>query len=304
MISITLACGMIWFYHIMNEQNLSFYMLELLPSLTILLTSIPTLILSADEKLVLAEKAFWLKDPLVMDGKIPRWILFVYFIFIIYNLQKKISMKINIRKVYAEFKLNGYRFNTIIAIYAGLIITLLFSAIHMLITIMSKRVQSDAFYLFLPGTWFILTIFMQIFENLSSLKVFNKKYGKEPVGYSKSQLNKIDIASLEIRLESLMQEKKLYRNENLTLQKLARHLDLSTQQLSEYLNVTKQTGYREYISQYRIEEAKKILLEKPEMNASLVGFEVGFPSVSGFYKIFKKKVGISPADFRKSIQPG
>jgi len=296
---INLTWGTVWFLYKMKERRKSRYFIEFIPSLVMLLFSIPAILLPIDDKLALATKSLQNNNPLLMPTRIPVSILFLYMIHMILTIQGRISKKIDLRAVFHDFRESGYKFTPIITLYLGMILTLVFIAIHMMV-IASGIYHTDIIYLYLPGAWILLLVFLQILDKYFPLVEFNKKYGKKSVGYTKSQLNNIDIVSLNNRLESLMQNKKLYRNENLTLRKLARHLDISPQQLSEYLNVTKRTGYREYISQYRIEEAKKILIEKPDMNASVVGFEVGFPSVSGFYKIFKKQIGISPADYRKS----
>jgi len=298
---INLTWGIVWFLYKMKERRKIRFIMEFIPSLLMFLASFSAIFLPIDAKLALATRSIQENNPLLMPTRIPVSILFFYMIYMIYTIQSRISKNINIRAVYHDFKKSGYKFTPIIALYSGMIVTLVFIAIHMMI-IASGIYITDIIYMYLPGAWILLLVFLQIMENYFPLVNFSKKYGKQPIGYSKSQLNNIDIISLENRLESMMQNKKLYRNENLTLQKLARHLDLSPQQLSEYFNRSKRTGYREYISQYRIDEAKKILMERPDMNASLVGFEVGFPSVSGFYKIFKKHTGASPADFRKSIE--
>ncbi|MDH4262481.1 MAG: helix-turn-helix domain-containing protein [Spirochaetia bacterium] len=197
-----------------------------------------------------------------------------------------------------DWKNNGYKLNAILAFYFSIIFILLFSAVNIIFAMLLQN-PLKIFYILVPGSWLLLSVFLQIIDNFSPFKEFIKRYGKVPAEYSKTQLKNIDVDSLGSRLNSLMAVKKVYRNEKLSLQKLARMVEISPQQLSEYLNSVKKYGYREYINSFRIEEAKQLLTDKPEMNASLVGFEVGFPSVSGFYKIFKKYTGVSPADFRK-----
>ena len=295
---VNLTWGTIWFLYKMKEKRWSRYFLEFIPSLVMLFVSIPVILLPVDAKFALASKSLQDFNPLLMPTRIPVSILFLYMIHMIYTIQSTISKKINISAVYQDFRRSGYKFTPVMTLYFGMILTLVFIAIHMMI-IASGIFHTDIIYMYLPGAWILTLIFLQILDRYFPLLEFSKKYAKEPTGYSKSQLHSIDLAALGNQLEALMQESKLYREEDLTLQKLAQHLGLSPQQLSEYLNKTLQIGYRDYISQYRIAEAKKILLERPEMNASIVGFEVGFPSVSGFYKIFKKQIGVSPADFRK-----
>ena len=55
----------------------------------------------------------------------------------------------------------------------------------------------------------------------------------------------------------------------------------------------------EYLNHYRIEKAKKLLLNKP---ISFVCHEVGFGSLSHFYKFFRRYLGCTPNLFKKEIQ--
>jgi len=62
----------------------------------------------------------------------------------------------------------------------------------------------------------------------------------------------------------------------------------------------KQTGIslKDYISEYRIEQAK-ILLRKSELLVSDVAEEVGFDNFTYFSTLFKKYTGMTPNQYRK-----
>ena len=51
---------------------------------------------------------------------------------------------------------------------------------------------------------------------------------------------------------------------------------------------------------YRIEEAKKLLLDPKNKNFTIlsVGFEAGFNSKTTFNTVFKKFTGLTPTEFR------
>lgn len=57
----------------------------------------------------------------------------------------------------------------------------------------------------------------------------------------------------------------------------------------------------EYINDYRIKVAKKLLVET-EMAISLVAMETGFENISYFSTIFKKVTGMTPNHFRTSVK--
>ena len=77
-------------------------------------------------------------------------------------------------------------------------------------------------------------------------------------------------------------------------------MNVSYHQLSELINVEFNLNFPTLLNLYRIKEAKKILLEKPELNVAEVGKMAGFGSRSAFYLEFKKQSGVNPNQFRKA----
>ncbi|MEE1030744.1 MAG: AraC family transcriptional regulator [Ruminococcus sp.] len=61
------------------------------------------------------------------------------------------------------------------------------------------------------------------------------------------------------------------------------------------------TGYsvRSYITRYRINQAKEMLIDKPYHTVEQISFLCGYNDVSYFISVFKKQTGITPKQFRK-----
>uniref|UniRef100_UPI0030F3F69A helix-turn-helix domain-containing protein n=1 Tax=Paraglaciecola sp. TaxID=1920173 RepID=UPI0030F3F69A len=61
-------------------------------------------------------------------------------------------------------------------------------------------------------------------------------------------------------------------------------------------------NFYEFINRYRIEEAKKMLIDPKYKNTTItdVYLAVGFNSKSVFYTFFKKFEGITPSNYRQS----
>lgn len=85
-----------------------------------------------------------------------------------------------------------------------------------------------------------------------------------------------------------------------TIEDLARALNTNRTYLSHYIKNIYKMSFREWVTSLRLDYAKKMLLEHPEMNVSQVAEESGFLSLSYFSKIFTEKEGCSPARWRKS----
>ena len=106
-------------------------------------------------------------------------------------------------------------------------------------------------------------------------------------------------------IDHLIREKKHYLETDLTLQKLAIYLGTNRQYLSNYINREKQKTFYEYINDFRLEDAKR-LLDKwdPDCEHSMEDIATlsGFNSYSTFLRQFVKKYGESPSQYLKKTQ--
>jgi AraC-like DNA-binding protein len=119
--------------------------------------------------------------------------------------------------------------------------------------------------------------------------------------YQRSKLTGLDTDDLHRRLVALMEEDKLYREEDISLQKVAGRLRLTPHQLSEFLNSHLQVNFNTFVNRYRIEEAKRLLREDPGETILAVAFAVGFNSRSTFNATFQSFTGTTPSRYRKEF---
>lgn len=121
------------------------------------------------------------------------------------------------------------------------------------------------------------------------------------VAYAESTLKNVDRKKAVAYLNQLMEQEKLYTLESLSLSMLAEQLQLSSHQLSELINTEFHQGFSKYIRQYRIEAAKKLLLDEPKSSVLSIGLSVGFSTQSNFYTAFSEIVGTAPGQYRKQF---
>lgn len=119
--------------------------------------------------------------------------------------------------------------------------------------------------------------------------------------YTNSKLQGINIDAKIAQLEHLMAQEKIYQEENLDLAGLADMLDLSAHQLSELVNGHFSTSFPKYIRQYRVEEARQLLIDEPNTSVLAISMMTGFKSQSSFYTAFHEFTGKSPGKYRKEI---
>lgn len=91
----------------------------------------------------------------------------------------------------------------------------------------------------------------------------------------------------------------VYKDSKLSLGKLAAQLQISTHHLSQIINQHTQGNYFDLINQYRIQDAKGLLLEG-EMSVIDIAYEVGYNSKSSFYTEFKRRTEMTPHKYKKS----
>jgi len=120
--------------------------------------------------------------------------------------------------------------------------------------------------------------------------------------YKHSALTSEMSARILRRLTETMEQEKAYLSNNLTLPDLAEKISTSPNYLSQVINEQLQMNFFDYVNSYRVETAKQLLIKPlPHTHTILdIAMESAFNSKSAFYNAFKKQMGITPAEFKKS----
>jgi len=153
--------------------------------------------------------------------------------------------------------------------------------------------------LFLLATYTILSAMLVILRYPSLL--YHGAFASEPK-YRRSKVSGVDVARKRSELLKLMEREKPYLDEELSLSSLSARLGLTSHQLSEILNGEMRTTFKAYINEYRVREARRIILEEPPETILDVAFECGFNSKSNFNKVFKEVTGMTPTEYGESIE--
>ena len=91
-----------------------------------------------------------------------------------------------------------------------------------------------------------------------------------------------------------------YVQQGLTIKELSEILHTNRTYLSAYIKTTYKMTFREWITSLRLEYAKNILKEHPEINIQKLAESSGFLSRSNFIKLFTEKEGCTPAKWKKA----
>lgn len=100
------------------------------------------------------------------------------------------------------------------------------------------------------------------------------------------------------KLLFFMEKNKMYINPDLTLSELAEELNISSNNLSFIINKYTNLKFYDFINTYRVEEAKKYLIDSEIDNILEIAYNAGFKSKSTFNKIFKKYTQVTPSEYK------
>lgn len=104
----------------------------------------------------------------------------------------------------------------------------------------------------------------------------------------------------ENRLRNMLLFIHTHYAEKITLQEIASNASLSAREAQRCFQRILHQSPSEYLISYRLNHAKKMLLETND-SITEIAFLCGFSDASYFSKIFRKKSGFTPMEYRKKI---
>lgn len=146
-----------------------------------------------------------------------------------------------------------------------------------------------------------ILIFMAGYFGLRQSEIFNSEQ-VPPVKYKTSGLTSEKSNEIKTQLLSLLDDEKIYLKEGLTVSDLSSLLNVTNVYLSQVINERFNLSFYNLIAKYRSEEAARRLKADQYKHHTLssIGFDVGFGSKSTFNSAFKKYIGVTPSEYRKS----
>lgn len=139
-----------------------------------------------------------------------------------------------------------------------------------------------------------------IISQLSTLFKYAKRFYERQFINRKEMSNDL-LEQFNKQLETYFDSGQLQENGIPSIEQIANQLSVSQRYLSDTLK--KETGKTstEHLQLYLIDKAKNILLN-PNKTISEVAYELGFDYPPYFSRLFKKKEGISPTQYREKYK--
>ena len=108
-------------------------------------------------------------------------------------------------------------------------------------------------------------------------------------------------AELMQRTHHLVVEEKQFLNSDLTVSDIAKQLGTHRNNISSCVNLIKDCNFTQYVNGYRIDYAKQLMRQHPDMKLNTVGLESGFANETSFYRTFKMITGKTPSEWKTTI---
>ncbi|CAH6872745.1 AraC family transcriptional regulator [Vibrio chagasii] len=110
-----------------------------------------------------------------------------------------------------------------------------------------------------------------------------------------------ETAQIMAKFDALMREHQLFKDPDLSLNRLARKLGIPARKISSAVNQTHQQNISKVINAYRVEYAKALLKQTDEAITDIF-LSSGFQTKSNFNREFSRITGQTPSEFRRSPQ--
>ena len=108
-------------------------------------------------------------------------------------------------------------------------------------------------------------------------------------------------SSYKAALEQWMEREKPYCNPEFRLLDLCEVLPLNRTYLSQFINTEYGCSFYQLVTNYRIEEAKRLMDENPEMKLQDISEQCGFSSPVVFSRIFSRETGMTPREWNTKL---
>lgn len=118
--------------------------------------------------------------------------------------------------------------------------------------------------------------------------------------------NESELILLQKKLITIMETKKPFLDEDLSLKSLAELLGISDKKLSAVLNQYLKISFYDYVNGFKVKDVMHKMEDPYYERYTLlaIAFESGFNSKTSFNRIFKKAANCSPSEYKKRLKSG
>lgn len=231
-------------------------------------------------------------------------IIYLFFLPIIYqvytNYKKKVLQNFSsIRKIGLRW-VSQLFFGFLLIITFDFAVSILAMSTSIIEAFYASMASTIAFTIFM----YFITIKGRLSSEIYKLRNLDDTIVQEPENHIKENDKPLENKNLIIISEKIthcIEEHQLYKEMGLTVNDIAEKIETQPYLVSQAINTCLGKNFFELINRYRVQEAKRLLLDDSWNYLSIVGigFESGFNSKTAFNTAFKRFTGVTPSQFKK-----
>lgn len=185
--------------------------------------------------------------------------------------------------------------------FISMFVLLFFISIFFLVVRYTGEKENYSARLIVYSTMFItiINIFLfQLRENQKLKKIHSDLSDTNSISkYTKSKISEEQLDGYEVKLYRLIEEKQLFLDMDLSLDKLAKELKIPSYHLSQLFSLRIGRNFNQFINVYRVKYACSIIDTNNDVKIDQLIFNCGFNSKTSFNRHFKMIVGCSPSEY-------
>lgn len=125
----------------------------------------------------------------------------------------------------------------------------------------------------------------------------------EPLRENINDTREMSDNELRSWIDVQMSESHMYTDPDLTLKDIAQRLGLTQKRIKQLLKDDERYGrLYDYLTEKRVLYATELIKENPQWSMDAISKEAGFVSRTTFQTEFKKRIGVTPAQYRQHTQ--
>jgi AraC-like DNA-binding protein len=183
---------------------------------------------------------------------------------------------------------------TLRTLRAGLVQLVSFFSLILLVKLFNKNDTGDHLF----AAYLTIPVYLTSFLVIRQSGFFRQVNITEQLKYKSSTLTEEQQHAALEKLKDLMKTEKPFLKSDFSLPQLADRLKLSVHILSQVINDGLGKSFFEMTAEYRVETAKQLLKDQPNIKIEEIAEQVGYNSKSSFNTAFKKITGKTPSEFR------
>jgi AraC-like DNA-binding protein len=157
--------------------------------------------------------------------------------------------------------------------------------------------------------WFTIFMFAYSTEQILCRKdpwemVRRREQAEEPAPEAMTEpAPSPENSELRQKLDLWMEQEKPYVNPAFQLSDLGAVLPMNRTYLSQFIKAEYGCTFYQFVSRYRVAEAKRLKLEQPNLKMDEIAARCGFSSRTVFSNVFTREEGVSPREWFKKCNP-